>query len=891
MVPGMAILCGPGGYLSAQGQDGPQVRDLAYINDAYIDEAGIMRWGGTDEELCAFGTNYSIPFAYWDAREPIGADYEKAIEEDVYHMARMGLDGYRIHVWESYISDTLGNLVYNRHFQLFDYLLYHLKKRGIKAYITPMYLSGGKSGFTYKYGYRAGCLTDTAAYPAQENYLARFVSHINPYTGIAYKDDPDIIAFEIVNEPGHWKRPDLVVPYIDRMYDAIRATGCKKPIMYNMTTSAVFIDSILESKADGGSFQWYPSGLTANHDQKGNMLPNVDRYAIPFAEKLNDPKRPKFAYEFSPSDIGASASMYPAMARGFREAGFQFAAHFAYDPMHAAYCNIEYRTHFLNLAYTPKKAIGMMIASEVFHRMPLGKSYGRYPDNNTFDVFRVSYENDLAEMVTEKKFLHTNNTSSQPPAPAALEQIAGTGSSPVVKYQGTGAYFLDKLEDGVWRLEVMPDAAWVRDPFFVPHTEREAAVVLWKEHPIIIRLPDLGEAYAVTGLNEGNEVYARADGVSFTVTPGTYLLTKNGVNSSWDKYDAWNNIVLGEYHAPERELGDHYILHDPPVEAFAGSPNRGAGQTLELTAEIITPFEPSNVEIIILGTGGGEAIPMEKTGAYNYTATIPSSYTDNPGILRYHISVQKTEDKYILWPSGNEDVHLLDRRIYADDRHLDDSEPYSIRIVDGEHPVLLFDAETDWKELTKMHRRHKIDCYPSPIPGKSVMHLTVPNLSAGEHDYTVRSWCGDKIEARTAANGRTGSTGRTKPAGRSAPAHRLKSIGSKKSLVIHGNAMHGKACKLQIALVMQDGTAYGGIINVDPLWGSYSVTLKDLEAVRTVLLPRPYPSFLPYWFEPSKKSKFDISRVESIQISIGPGIPEEKYGEKHGVAISWISLQ
>jgi len=34
-----------------------------------------------------------------------------------------------------------------------------------------------------------------------------------------------------------------------------------------------------------------------------------------------------------------------------------------------------------------------------------------------------------------------------------------------VSYDGCGAYFLDKLADGVWRLELYPDAVLVQDPF------------------------------------------------------------------------------------------------------------------------------------------------------------------------------------------------------------------------------------------------------------------------------------------------------------------------------------------------------------------------------------------------------------------------------------------
>ena len=38
------------------------------------------------------------------------------------HLARLGLDAYRIHVWDREVSDREGNLVENEHLDLLDYL-------------------------------------------------------------------------------------------------------------------------------------------------------------------------------------------------------------------------------------------------------------------------------------------------------------------------------------------------------------------------------------------------------------------------------------------------------------------------------------------------------------------------------------------------------------------------------------------------------------------------------------------------------------------------------------------------------------------------------------------------------------------------------------------------
>ena len=133
--------------------------------------------------------------------------------------------------------------------------------------------------------------------------------------------------------------------------------------------------------------------------------------------------------------------------------------------MHTAYGNTEYQTHYLNLIYTPAKAISLLIASKAFHQFPRGKNYGTYPVDTLFDVFRVSYGQQLSEMNSDEEFYYTGSTSTQPKSLAKLKHVAGVGSSPIVQYEGTGTYFLDKLEEGTWRLEVMPDAFQISDPF------------------------------------------------------------------------------------------------------------------------------------------------------------------------------------------------------------------------------------------------------------------------------------------------------------------------------------------------------------------------------------------------------------------------------------------
>ena len=439
----------------------------------YVDKQGVMRYTKDNKEAAFFGVNYTVPFAYgYRSHKALGVDLEKAIDADVYHMSRLGLDAFRVHVWDVEISDSLGNLKENEHLRLFDYLIAQLEKRNIRILITPIAFWGNgypekderTSGFSYVYGKDKAVVND-AAIKAQENYLQQIMKHINPYTKQSYKDDPNIIAAEINNEPHHSGPKENVTEYVNRLAKAIRSTGWSKPIFYNISESPAYADAIAKADVQGHSFQWYPTGLVAGHEQKGNFLPNVDQYIIPYIDTMPAFRnKARAVYEFDAGDV-LQPIMYPAMVRSFRTAGFQWATQFAYDPMATAYANTEYQTHYLNLAYTPAKAISLLIGSKAFHMIPRGKSYGIYPADSSFDVFRVSYQQQLSEMNSDEEFYYSNITSDQPKNKSRLKHIAGVGSSPIVQYTGTGAYFLDKLQDGIWRLEVMPDAITVRDPF------------------------------------------------------------------------------------------------------------------------------------------------------------------------------------------------------------------------------------------------------------------------------------------------------------------------------------------------------------------------------------------------------------------------------------------
>jgi hypothetical protein len=820
----------------------------------YVDQDGVMRWSSNDREVSLFGVNYSVPFAHgYRAVKHAGVSHEKSIDEDVYHFARMGLDAYRIHVWDIEISDTKGNLLENDHLRLLDYLIMRLKERGIKIVLTPMrnadnvhpesndVLGWGFSRIWPKYGNVAHHTPEAVA--AQQRFVGQFINHVNPFTGISYKDDPDIIAFEINNEPHHINNVQEVKEYVNSMVKAMRETGMNKPVFYNMSHNFGVTEAFLTADIQGGTFQWYPTGLNAGFTQKGNFLPNVNRYTIPFNDHPAFRNKARLVYEFCPSDV-MDNYLYPAMARTFRQNGFQFMAHFAYDAMAVARFNSEYKTHFLNLAYTPAKGISMKIAGEVARRTERNSDFGNYPENNRFGPFRVSYEEDLAEMITDEAFFYTNHTSTHPSRPGSLAHLAGVGSSSIVNYEGTGAYFLDRLEPGTWRLEVMPDVIALSDPFDDPSFEKEVSRIVWNVWPMTINLPDLGENFRFRGINAENTLAGRADGLTLRIGPGVYILTRDGVSvDKWTGREKYGNIKVGEFAAPAPEENmDFMVVHTPFRVAEAGKP-------LVIKVDVTGPRWPESVAVYFQTADFGMPVPsptmkayvpmvlpMKRSSGYSFEAVIPDTLLKAGGGIMYHIVVE-TGSGSLTWPgafSGKPGTWDYYHNDY-----------WGMRIVAPDAPVLLMEAREDFNNILPLTTTGRI------VPQKHLAEGSHLTASAVRIDFRLndnllflREFVGDKV------------------------APRKESLPKFTYVVVRAKPLNQETRRLQFGLLTTDGYTYATPFELKPGWQDIRIPLKSLRQTNTALRLT-YPQMMDEYFIPVKEIPFDISKMENWEISTG----------------------
>lgn len=840
-------------------------------NDLFnIDKNGRMTWKESGKESFFWGVNYTTPFAHaYRQIAKLGKNRKEVIDSDTYHLSRMGINAYRIHVWDCEITDSLGNLLQNDHLDLFDYLVYRFQQRGVYIFLTPIaYWGNGYPeqneklpGFSGNFS-KGNVYTEPAAITAQERYLKQFINHINPYTRKAYKNDPMVVGFEVCNEPGHSKAKETT-RFVKKMKAAIRSTGCKKPVFYNVTQSINLLEDFIKGGTDGVTFQWYPSGLVANHEMKGNFLPHVDKYDMPFSNEYYFKDQARFVYEFDAADIGRSY-MYPPMALSFKEAGMQWVTMFAYDPVAIASINTEYQTHFLNLAYAPQKALGFKIAGELFRNPEFKRD--RESEKYPFDIegVKISYTDDLSELATDKLFYYTNNTVTRPPNSNSLKSIAGYGTSPVVSYNGYGAYFLDKIEDGVWRLEIMPDALWVRDPFSRATPRIENVVIKWEQYEMEVDLPNLGKSFQVIGVNDGNNRKETVNGGKFIVIPGVYILSKKPVDDGI-KNRKIGDITVSEFYAPEETINKTYFFHKAPVQVSEGQP-------VEVVLKVISPvstIKNFTVRPSVRFSGTSRrfrrikppVLEMEMVDKYTYKAIIPDSFVTS-GTLNYTIIEKAIDGKTVVYPGGVEGP-VSSWEYY-------NPETYSVKVLPAGAEVELFNAGGFASTLSfQGDFSLRSNVVQSGVEGKDKLQFTVVegrNYSRHPDNsgiaYAIENYIGDEIKgiAENATN--------------------------YSSLAIVGKA-GSKPVKIKVNLIDKNGDAFTSETSLVPGSNICEISLNEFLPGKMLLLPRPYPGFLPLWYSNKNKNAFSLSSIEKIQIII----PKEGNENLSGFELNSVILK
>jgi hypothetical protein len=633
------------------------------------------------------------------------------------------------------------------------------------------------------------------------------------------------------------------------MYDVLRNAGLTKPIFYNISENwnTMQANAVSKSKAEGVSFQWYPTGLVHGKMLEGNYLINVNKYTIPSDSVAQFRNKSKMVYEFDAADIGNSV-MYPAMARSYREAGMQFAAMFSYDPSQIAWSNTEYPTHFLNLLYTPSKAISLMIAGKAFHSLPRNKSFGDYPANNIFNEFRLSYDEDLSEMNDDTTFYYSNSTKTIPKNISDLAHIAGTGSSSVVKYDGTGAYFLDKVDKGIWRLEVYPDAIWIKDPFEQTSMTRQVARLLWEKRNMSINLPDIGNDFVINSLSAKKQLSKKASGTEFIIEPGIYLLCSSAVEQNrLDKYSAKKYNFLEGIYIPKNISPDVNVINKTNKYALATSQ-----LNFKFLIACEEKIESANLYVKRRGWRGFKKYMLKNRGGFTYSVDDTSTYKLD-GNLQYCVTVKTSKDIF-TYPGG---IHKS-----PEDWDFSQNDLWEINISKRNNAIVLLDAARDQRDIILSQYspswRYSADFSSGSNTDNNSLALQITFAKESVIPFGLQLNVSDIIKPFAA------------------------SLGQYEYLVIKGKYDGTNKDLIGINLLMNDGKCFTAKFIFQNDWQEIKIPLSEFSNGSALILPNSYPQFLPKIWKTDlaeTNQKINLNLLQFVQITCGKpksNIPNEK---------------
>lgn len=829
-------------------------------NLVYVDNDGNLKWTSTNENAYFFGVNYTVPFAFsYRALKNKGISHKEVIDLDVKQFKRLGMNAYRIHVWDREVSDKDGNLLNNEHLELLDYLISKLVENDIYIILTPISWWGTgwpepdveTPGFSTFYS-KIESTTKPEILKAHTNYLKQFINHKNSYTGKTYSTEEKIIAYEIFNEPNLPKDIKAINSYVNTTVKVFRDEGITKPIFFNISENPAKEqwEGVASSNIDGVSFQWYPTGLVKYSELNGNFLPHILNYQIPnLTDRIKD--KAKIVYEFDAADIGKSI-MYPVMAHSFREAGMQWATMFCYDPTPLAQFNSEYSTHYLNLLYTPQKALGFLITSNVFKQNNIGKK----SFNNSlllFDDVVTDYERDLSLLNDGENFYYTNSNSIEPKDVSSLERIAGFRNSKLIEYDGRGAYFLDKIAKGIWYLEVYPDAVWIKDPFGKNGIDEPIAKLIWKKHRMKIMLPHLKENYDIQNLS--TQEYLIANNFTIEVEPGQYIIT-DMLQSSVTQLDTNSFLSNITDYSLVKKYGS-FISDFSSTEIKNLTPeNYQENQVAKINIEVYSSESDFNVYFYFKKANWRDYQKelMTAKDDFNFEYVLPDQVNKN-GFLEYFISVEKGKDILTFPGKINSSPNNWD---------FNSPESYQLKILPVSDNITIYNPLKDKNNIifSNIWRvvEYNID-YTFDESKNAELNIFINKIKENYPELAFQIYVGDYLNEIQ--------------------------LNDNSKLLIELKNNNEKISKILVRFLFNDGTASQSEIKLSNNYQTFEIPIPKPEEMQYALLPRPYPTFLPYWFSTSQLKMINEKlKLESIQIAIP--FPEDDGSPIDGIKIKQI---
>jgi hypothetical protein len=232
-------------------------------------------------------------------------------------------------------------------------------------------------------------------------------------------------------------------------------------------------------------------------------------------------------------------------------------------------------------------------------------------------------------------------------------------------------------------------------------------------------------------------------------------------------------------------------------------------------------------------SGKWKTISMQHTGAYDYKAEVPADIV-TPGIINYRIMVRQGQEQYTFPGAFKGDP-------YAWDEYRNES--WQTFVASPDSRLELFNAGPDRLAIMPYNpdwRSNSIEYITAERPAQLVLKA---NMNKGGQGQMMgwQFYFGDKIAGRR---------------------EELPAMGT---MVVRARSQQG--LPLKIALITAQADAWSVTVPLTREWKEIEIPLNSLQTDSFLLLPRPYPGFLPLRFKPAVTRPWRVQEIEKIEFS------------------------
>ncbi len=258
---------------------------------------------------------------------------------------------------------------------------------------------------------------------------------------------------------------------------------------------------------------------------------------------------------------------------------------------------------------------------------------------------------------------------------------------------------------------------------------------------------------------------------------------------------------------------------------------------------------------------GPDRIAMTRITPNDYVAMITPDGSAN-GKINYRIVVQHGESDYTIFPGGHK----------GNPNRWDDlnDDYWQTFVAAPDAKICLFNATADQGKtnayVPETAKQAKIQWVGGSVSGQLALRMSTPTLQQNQV-LGMKLYVGDKINNRT-----SDLPGVTK-------------------LVIKARTTGAPTAKLRLALINQNAAAYATEVNLGADFKIIEIPLKDLKPDSSLLLPRPYPGFMPLWFKAVSFTGLKLPDVDKLEITFNSDLNTAQLGKSAGIEVESVWLE